>query len=141
MWWSKYLPLKTAFAFALDQKFCSRTFNWILSFLNSFIYHVALSMSELSTGPLVHKNKQEILILRYYFSQLGWSDSRPSSLPMPMLPPQKMPYDIPFKKYFNFSLSLIINFLEHIEVWCRLSWAWPPEELEVELCPIQEVYH
>ena len=54
---------------------------------------------------------------------------------MPMLPPQKMPYDIPFKKYFNFSLSLIINFLEHIEVWRRLSWAWPPAELEVELCP------
>ena len=37
------------------------------------------------------------------------------------LPPQKMPYDIPFKKYFDFALSLIINFLEHIQVWYRLS--------------------
>ena len=36
-------------------------------------------------------------------------------------PPQKMPYDISFKKYFDFALSLIINFLEHIQVWCRLS--------------------
>ena len=25
------------------------------------------------------------------------------------------------KKYFDFALSLIINFLEHIKVWCRLS--------------------
>ena len=29
------------------------------------------------------------------------------------LPPQKMPYDIPFKKYFDFALSLTIKFLEY----------------------------
>ena len=43
----------------------------------------------------------------------------------------------PLQKYFDFALNLIINFLDHLQVWCRLSWAWPLAELEV----VKEVYH
>ena len=53
----------------------------------------------------------------------------------------RLPYKIrcliisPSQKYFDFALSLIINFLDHIQVWCRLSWTQPLAKLEV----VQEV--
>ena len=47
-------------------------------------------------------------------------------------PLQKMPYNLPFtKKYVDFTLSLIINLLDHLQVWCRLSRTWLLAELEV----------
>ena len=36
-----------------------------------------------------------------------------------------------------FLIWLVIDFLDHIQVWCRLSWARPSAELEV----VHEVYH
>ena len=46
-------------------------------------------------------------------------------------PPQKMPYNLPFTKNFKIALNLIINLLDHLQVWCRLSRAWPQPELVI----------
>ena len=47
-------------------------------------------------------------------------------------PPQKMPYYLPFtKNILILLLSLIINLLDHLQVWCKLSRAWPLAELKV----------
>ena len=42
-----------------------------------------------------------------------------------------------FWRNFYDMVSAVIDFLDHIQVWCRLSWARPLAELEV----VQEVYH
>ena len=46
--------------------------------------------------------------------------------------PQQMSYDLLFTKNISILLEgLIINLLDYVQVWCRLSKTWPLVELEV----------